>query len=166
MYSYNRNTQTDNERYLEDQVRQLQAEREQQREDERRAREERMEAAREQAEINARSANTWPEALRKQAYLFQREANQWPADDPDFPDDYFGPGAKACERALEIWSEVMAGKQEEILALQEQIRAIKDSIRLEVADKLEAESDADGWKHVAGALREYTDKDCEYWLDW
>lgn len=167
-YGYDRN-KTDHERYLEDEVRRLEEEREREREEHEQARRERMREMRERSEANMRTAHTWPEALQKQAYLFQREAADWPEGDADFPiepDDYFGPGAKACERALEIWQDVAAGKEEQIKHLEAAIQAIKDSIRIEVAGKLESESDVAGWQHVAVALREYDDDSVSAWLDW
>lgn len=138
-----------------------------QEERDRREREERRqrreEERREHYEYNRRHADSWPEALQKQMYLFREEASQWPEDDPDFPDDYFAPGADACERALVIWNEVEATKQAEIAELQRQIEAIKESIRGEVADRLEVENDTQGWKHVASAIRE---EDYNNWLWW
>lgn len=136
-----------------------------------RQREERMREYRERSEANSRSASTWPEALHKQAYLFRCEANDWPAGDPDFPiepDDYFTPGAEACKRALEIWNEVAASRQNAIEALEDQIQIIKNGIRQEVSEKLLAEG-ADkpaGWKSVASAIAEIDEDEVGSWLYW
>lgn len=157
-------------------VRYLEYELEQAREDERRRqeeadrrREERQRERKQEWEWEQRHAGSWPEALRKQASLFRREANDWPASDPDFPidpDTFFGPGADACERALEIWKEVEVAKKEQIAALEAQIQALRDSIRFEVSEKLEAEAvgKPQGWRHVAIAIRQ--DADPNRWLDW
>lgn len=156
-------------RYLQDEIDRLERDRREQQEQAERQREERMRQYREQAERHNRTASTWPEALSKQAYLFQREANDWPADDPDFPieaDTYFGPGSEACKRALVIWKEVEASKAEEIKALEAKIEALKESVKLEVSEKLLAEG-ADkpsGWKSVAWAIRD--EEDPGRWLDW
>jgi hypothetical protein len=166
---YQRDTRTDRERYLENELERLESERHEEYEECERRREERMREYRERAEAHNRSASSWPEALSKQAYLFQREANDWPADDPDFPseaDDYFGPGSEACKRALVIWEEVEASKAEEIKALEAQIEALRESIKLEVSEKLLAEGVDKplGWKSVAWAIRD--EEDPGRWLDW
>lgn len=162
---YHRDSKTDRERYLENQVQELETERERECERQERAREERMQEYREAAEAYNRSANSWPEALRKQIHLFRREAALW-VNDPE-PDTYFAPGAVACERALIIWSEVEVSKKAEIKELEAKIKAIRNSIRGEVADRLQAENkDNLGWLQVAEALRTYDDNNCDAWLDW
>ena len=142
---YRKEEETDNERYLEGEL-----ERHRQAEERRSAEEERQ-----------RHASSWPEALRKQQVLFRREANQWIAD--EFPDEYFGPGANACERALEIWEEEEKKRQAEADALRARLEAIGEEIRLAVADRLAAESSEHGWTGVAQAIRE---EDYNNWLWW
>jgi hypothetical protein len=149
---------------------------ERQRDEEERDRKERERERREQQEQEMRSASTWPEALRKQIILHRRELSSTmfgqplygQSAHPDAPeDDFFGPGALACERALVIWKEVEATKQEAIKALEDAITNLKDSIRFEVAQKL-AEEGTDkplGWKSVASSLAD-SDTDLERWLDW
>lgn len=161
---YGDRNKTDNERYLEDRIRELEEQQERERQDREQAREERRQAIREANETWNRTASNWPECLQKQAYLMDREAH-WD-DDPDFKDDWFAPGADACRRALEIWHEVEPTKTEQIRQLEAAIQALRDSIRIEVAGKLEAESDSLSWKQVANALREYDDVSCEMWLNW
>jgi len=129
--------------------------------EERQSREDRRREFDEQIKLEERTATSWPEALGKQATLFRREAAQWITDGD--PDNLFGPGAQACDRALEIWKEIAAGKQAAIDELKAQIAAIQDSIRVETADRLEAESKIEGWRYVATALRT---EDMNRWLYW
>jgi len=158
---YRKEEETDNERYLEGEL-----ERHRQAEERRSAEEERQRNARrqevqEQFLWDERHASSWPEALRKQQVLFRREANQWIAD--EFPDEYFGPGVNACERALEIWEEEEKKRQAEADALRARLEAIGEEIRLAVADRLAAESSEHGWTGVAQAIRE---EDYNNWLWW
>src|SRR3990172_7437219 len=139
---YRKEEETDNERYLEGEL-------------------ERHRQVQEQFLWDERHASSWPEALRKQQVLFRREANQWIAD--EFPDEYFGPGANACERALEIWEEEEKKRQAEADALRARLEAIGEEIRLAVADRLAAESSEHGWTGVAQAIRE---EDYNNWLWW
>lgn len=150
----------------------LEFELEREREDRRRMEEEaderrrqRDEECRKRAEYDARHAESWPEALRKQMYLLRNEAIQWPGDDIDFPDNYFGPGAEACQRALEIWKEVESANTAKIVELEAQIKAIRDGIKTQVADQLESEGNdkPNGWRHVVAAIRE---EDYNSWLEW
>ena len=113
-----------------------------------------------------RSADNWPEAFGKQAILFEREAATWVDVDIDgspLQDEWFGLGAKACRRALEIWREIEAEKQPEIDALKAQIAAITDSIREAVAERIESENDTSAWRNVASALRA---NEYQAWLQW
>lgn len=160
---YSLDNRTDRERYLESELSEAREREDRRNREDEQARKERMQEYRERAESYNRSAETWPEALRKQAYLMQREANDWPEDDND---DLFAPGAAACSRALMIWSEVATEKQSAISELLNQIKAIKDGIKNEVADRLEKEGDTLGWKQVVSALREYDEDDLDSWLDW
>ena len=109
-----------------------------------------------------RTASDWPEALRKQASLFESES--W-LDDPADGRMMFGDAARTCERALTIWREEEAKTAEQTAALRAQISALRDGIRLAVADRLEAEG---GEKSVIGALREYSEDsgDLSAWLQW
>ena len=154
----------DHVRYLEDELARVREDEQRRIDEAERQREERMRGYREQAERYNRTASTWPGALRRQADLFRREVYE----DSEYPDDFFGPGADACERALVIWKEVEAAKIEAIAELERQIQAIKDSIRLEVAERLEAESEGHrrGWKNVAGAIAQIDEEDVSAWLDW
>lgn len=169
-YYTNQNNCPD-DRYLQDEIDRLEHLRRQEREQQECDREERIREYRQRAEEYNRSASAWPEALQKQTYLFQREVNLWPADDSDFPDykdDHFGPGAEACKRALEIWQEVAAARQNAIEALEDQIQVIKNGIRLEVSEKLLAEGTdkPNGWKSVASAIAQIDEDDVSSWLDW
>src|SRR3970282_2070158 len=133
---YRKEEETENERYLEGEL-----ERHRQAEERRSAEEERQRNARrqevqEQFLWDERHASSWPEALRKQQVLFRREANQWDAD--EFPDNYFAPGARACERALEMWEEEEKKRQAEADALKARWRGIGDEGRLAAGDRLGA----------------------------
>lgn len=152
-------------RYLQDEIDRLRADEERRRDEEYRERQERNREREQRFYEQYRTASTWPESLRKQAGLFRAEANQYPTDDPEFRDELFGPGAEACERALVIWKEVEPSKREQIEALEAQIEALKEGIKLEVADRLESEAEGKplGWKSVAGAIR---DEDPSDWLNW
>lgn len=171
-YSRNQTCDPDRVRYLEDELAYQREDKERQRNEEERERKERQQEYEEQREIKLRSASSWPEALRKQITLFSQELNatMWGkplygpnATMPD--DDFFGPGIEACERALALWKEVEATRQEQIKTLEFQIAAIREGVKLEVADRLEAEGvdKPMGWISVADAIR---DEDPERWLDW
>lgn len=157
---------TDSEvRYLQGELEREREWRQQEQEDRYGEQKERQEELRERYESNRRTAETWPEALRKQASLMAEEAAHWTGElAEDYPDDWFGPGAKACNRALEIWKQVEASKQEKIQELQKQIATVQDEIRLEVARQLASESDRDGWQHVARNIER--DEDLNNWLYW
>lgn len=168
---YGRDSQkTDRELYLENELERYRRDEEERYERQEVERQERRRQQKESWEVANRTASTWPEALRKQAYLFEREANEWPPNDPDFPcepDDLFGPGAAACKYALSIWDEVAASKRDAIEALEAQIKTIKDSVRIEVADKVESQgNNVAGWKQVAQALREHSENELSAWLNW
>ncbi len=158
-------TQTTREQQLEDEVYEMRR-REQERQDqERREYEQQRREQREAAYWRERQAASWPEALRKQARLFLEEACQYGPDDE--PDTLFGPGAKACEKALDIWVEEEASAAEQIKALEAQIAALQNGVRMRVADRLEAAAPSGvtryGWEHVADALRT---EDPTSWLQW
>ena len=156
MFTYLKDTRTDHERYLEDELARHQAadERRQREEDERR--EERRRDLHERIQEAERSADTWPEALRKQVHLCNREVAAGEEDlrgQPDEIDSFFANSAKAAEDALALWAKVEDSKQDEIDAAEQALEALRDSIRLEVADKLDAHGGSE-WASTAAALRE------------
>lgn len=154
-----------NTEYLEWELEREREHRQQLEEGQERRREERRKEREERWYYQQRTAETWPEALRKQASLMAAEAAQWPDDLAEqYPDDYFGPGTEACNRALEIWETVEASKQGKIIELKKQLEAVQDEIRLEVAQTLRAENDISGWQHVADAIE--NDEDLTTWLNW
>lgn len=164
MSGYYRDSRTERERYLEDEFSRMRDDENRRQEEEYQRREERRREQKERWEAENRTASTWPEALRKQAHLFGREANEAGEYDTD---NYFADGALACERGLEIWKEVEAAKQEAIAELERQIKAVKASIRVEVAEKLEAESQGrQGWKSVARSIADIDEDEAGRWLDW
>jgi hypothetical protein len=155
---YSKDTRTDRERYLEDELeREHEATRERDRREEK-ACEQRRSDMQEQWRYEERQADDWPVAFQKQAYLCWREHNQFPDDDP-----FFKETALANEKALEIWRDVSASKQAELEELQKRIDAVWDAIRLEVAGKLIESNDRKEWQYVASALR---DNELAGYLDW
>lgn len=157
-----KDTRTDHERYLEGE---LDALREQQEHDERQRdqdRKQRKVARREEYEYSMRQADDWPDALGRQVHLCRREVVSIGADTPP-EEDYFEQIAQACERALVIWREVEASQEAAIEKLEEQIASIRENIRLEVADKLEAADPHREFSHVAAQLR---NDELKSFLDW
>jgi hypothetical protein len=135
-------------RRIDQEIEQMQAERRQRRQ---------------RAEQRLRTAATWPQAIRNQSALCWREHQRFP-DDPE-EEGFFGNSAKACERALVLWTEEEAKVAEEIQTLRARIQALQDSIRFNVGHRLAAESDADGWQEVAETLQD-KEADMEGWLYW
>ncbi len=164
---YRSDDRTNRERDLENELEDVRRADEERREREDRAREERRREQEEQWRYEERQADSWPEAFSKQARLCWREHNAFPEQNSaitgDPFDDYFKNTAQANEKALEIWREVEASRQPQIDELQKQIAAIQASIRLEVADKLEAISDRHEYKGTAQLIR---DDELERYLDW
>ena len=101
---YSIDKRTDRERELEYQLEQMRDEEQRRNKEAEEARQERLEEYRRQSLAADRTASSWPEALRKQAYLYRREANEAGEYDAG---NYFGNSAAACERALEIWKELI-----------------------------------------------------------
>ena len=158
-------TKTDRERVLEDELFRYQ-------EAERLGLEEAMERSRQRAqeskaeyEQGLRTATSWREALRNQAILLEKESG---LDDPSghngTPDTFFGDGAKACRRALELWREIEAARQVEIDELKAKLAGIQDEVKQSVALQLSLEGTRPGWSMVASAL--HTEDDFNSWLDW
>jgi len=78
-------------------------------------------------------------------------------------DNWFVDGKRACERALELWREVAASKQERIAQLRQELDSIQDEIRLEVVARLNDESQRPGWKAIGNLLAE---GDLDTFLHW
>lgn len=161
---YHRDNRTDNERYLQDELDRLQEERRRDQEEQERQREERLQEYRQEGERMARTARNWREAIQKQVYLFNREVNEW--DTPERGgDNYFRDSRDACKRGLEIWTQIEAGVQPEIEALEAKIKAIKEGIRQTVSDLLLVEAGGrPGWESTALAIG--NEEDFNRWLDW
>ena len=164
MSYYGKDTRTDHERYLEEE---LERERESQRERDRIEDERRKDRQREFAEARRyeeRQADNWPEAFQKQANLCWREHNLFPEEENTEEFDlYFKHLAQANEKALEIWREVAASKKSKLDELQKQIEAVWDEVRNEVADNLIAVNDRLEYKSTAEAIR---DDQLSGYLDW
>jgi hypothetical protein len=140
-----------------DRVREQQEREEHRRDQERKDRES---ARREEREYANRKADNWPDALQKQTCLCNREVTDGGDEEVG---NFFGNTVIACEKALEIWHEVEASKQAQIDDLQRQIVAIQDSIRTEVADKLDA---ADQRREFAQVAQQIRDDQLGQFLDW
>lgn len=147
--------------YLKDEVANYRQAENDRLEEERRKREQRRQEMKEQIYEAEHSAENWPEALQKQIVLFNREAAQWEADDE--PDEFFGPGALACARALEIWREIEQQKRPIIEELEAQIAILIDGIRYETARQLNKESTSVAYRLVSQALLEQTPSSFLYW---
>ncbi len=144
--------------YLQSELDDYRAADERRQEQEERARRERRREREEEFRLSERQADDWPEALRKNAALFRRESGLFNDD------DFFAQSAKACERAMGIWREVEHEKSAEIAALEAQIAALRDAVRLETARRLRlAEPLIAEYKHTADALETMTP---EGFLDW
>ena len=153
-------TRTEHERYLElelDNYREREERAQQKWQQECRERERERH---EHYEYEMRQAESWPDALQKQIRLCRREDAQNPPVDDD--DKFFENCALACKRALEIWHVVEASKQPEIDELEQRIEQIRESIRIEVAEKLELDICTEG-RQIACALRESSPGS---FLDW
>lgn len=153
--------QLDGVRYENDRLREQQ---EAQLEQNERERQERLNGYRERYESSLRSASAWPDALQNQAMLCGREVHLEAADDPE--DRYFSRTRDACLLAAEIWPDEEAKVQPQIDALQEQIAAIRESVRHAVAARLQGQLDTTEARSVAGALVEYDEDSLDDWLNW
>ena len=157
---YSKDKRTDRERYLEDEVERYQDAEERgrlAREDERKQCQRNRQ---EEHEDELRRADDWPDALNKQIVLCRREVND--GGDEEIG-GFFGNTILACEKALDIWQFVEAGKQTEIKALEEKISEIQDSIRGEVAKQLEESDSRREFAQVADQIRE---DELGRFLDW
>lgn len=165
MYSYSTYCKTDAERKLKQQLDDAEYELQREREERERERTEAYEKRRrdmaERISAYDRTATSWPEALTKQAYLFDRDSD--PIDEDDNISLWFARGAKACRRAVQMWTEEEAKVKPQIDELMAQVTTLRDTVRFSVADRLEAEGHE---THVSDALREYDEHSCEFWLDW
>lgn len=155
-----KDSRTDRERYLEDELASVreQQEREQERRDQDRRTRERE--RREEREHTMRQATDWPDALNKQRVLCQREVNG--GGDEEIG-NFFANTVAACETAIKIWREVLASKQGEIESIEKQISAVRESIRLEVSNKLVAADERNEFAQVAYQIR---DDELSNFLDW
>jgi len=154
-----KDTRTENEKYLEEELERERYERNQENERQDRAREERRREQREQSEYEWRHPDNWESAFQAQAGLCWREHNQY----PDETDMFFKNSAEANEKALEIWRVVSASKQMELDELQKQIDAVWDRVRNETADKLIASDSRQEFVSTAEALR---DNALDGYCDW
>lgn len=154
--TYHKDERTDKERYLEDELQREREQRHDEEEREQRAREVRAKEQREEREYTVRHPDSWPEAFQNQASLCWHEHNMFPEQNEEPDGDYFKVTAEANEAALKIWREVYAEKQKLIAEIQ-------NSVRAEVADKLEAVSARNEYKFVASAIR---DDSLDGYCDW
>lgn len=107
-----------------------------------------------------RQADNWRESIARQRQLFQAETTL----DTD-TNTYFGDGTAALNRALQIWDALAPGYDAAIADLQREIDRLVTEHRTRVGEQLVQESDAEGWRAVAGQLAD-PDTDMNDWLDW
>ncbi len=163
LYGYHtKDTRTERERHLEDELESLRHRQQQEQERAYRERETRRREINHLYETNLRSADTWPEALARQAYLCERESRY---DDP--PIDFFAESVAACNYALQIWPDAEAKVSAEIEELESRIQQLRDSVRHSVGTLVSQHENgqSDGWKDVANTLSD-PDADIEAWLNW
>lgn len=152
-----------------DELEQLRSENEHHRQQDQQRRKQQEASFQEQVENYRRSASDWREALQKQATLYEREAQRFLEINEKTGVDSFAVSSIACVRACEIWDELAALHQLEIAELSARIKQIRDSIRVEVAQRLRAETvnqpGADDIESfVTSSLEEGSDP--EDWLQW
>lgn len=152
-----------------DELEQLRSENEHHRQQDQQRRKQQEASFQEQVENYRRSASDWREALQKQATLYEREAQRFLEINEKTGVDSFAVSSIACVRACEIWDEIAALHQSEIAELSARIKQIRDSIRVEVAQRLRAETvnqpGADDIESfVTSSLEEGSDP--EDWLQW
>jgi hypothetical protein len=159
--SWRNDQSTAQERVLQQQVDDLRAEQERAWEREDREREQRRRERGAEIAQSKRYAKTWPEALRKQTRLYGEEVAL--SEEDGRPDKFFTESVAACEKALELWPAIEKSNQAEIKRLEAELDAVRDSIRLEVADRLVAFNGCRAFENLAGQLR---DGDIEEFLNW
>jgi hypothetical protein len=154
-----KDTRTDRERYLEDELASEREQREREYENKEQARKRREHEYRAEQEHEMRQANDWLDALNKQIILCQREISDGEEDENFIVSKcnlFFQNTADACRTAQKLWREVEASKRGEI-------SAIRESIRLEVADKLKAADERTEFDTLQIQLR---NNELESFLDW
>ena len=151
---------TSREQELQDEIDSLRDQESEREEREYREREQRRREREQEISREDRIADTWPEALRKQVYLCQCEVDD---GGDESVDDFFATTAEACQKAQELWIEVEASRQPAIEELEKQIAVIRDGIRIEVANRLEATDSRSQFSNVAGQIR---GDDLRQFLNW
>lgn len=163
-FRYSHRDTTERERSLQREIDDLHDRQDRQAREHRRQEQEAWERRKQEAhetyESNVRHADNWPEAFRTQQLLCRRELSN--GEDLD-SDKFFTNTANACEKALEIWGAVTATKQGAITDLEKQLAILHDSIRREVADRLEAENPSREFAEVASQIRA---DQVDLFLDW
>jgi len=150
--------------YLQDEIDRYQRAESEQQERAERARRERRRELEETIRLAERQAEDWPEALRKGAYLFEREAEPMNNEERNTIIIFFEHSARACRRALEIWSAVEQEQEAEIAVLEARLAELRDAIRLETARRLrQSESSSTEIDQIARALETMTP---EEFLEW
>jgi len=155
-----KDSRTPNERILQDEIDTLREQQEREYRHREQEAKDRRAARHEEYEYLSHQANDWPDALNKQIVLCRREVND--GGDEEIG-NFFGNTILACEKALDIWQFVEAGKQAEIKKLEDKISEIKYSIREEVAKQLEASDSRSEFAQVANQIR---DDQLASFLDW
>ena len=128
-------------------------------------REQRRREMQERIAESSREADDWHDALQKQARLMGVEAGYEQREDMPEDERWFTAGVAACQRALEIWSDVADAYADELARLEVRRAEIQDNIVREVGTKLLAEDTRSGWQSVANALVEQEGEPRD-WLSW
>lgn len=162
---YASNGGSDDAEYYRQQYEDLHQQLEQEREREYQEQQRRIQDRRDAYEWSLRQASTWLEALEHQALLADREV--YPEDGPD---DYFANLRDACRFALTVWREEEEKVAAQMAELERQIAALRDSVRVAVADRVEAHATPhpDAWRGLANSLRDTPEEANELsaWLNW
>jgi phytoene dehydrogenase-like protein len=113
------------------------------------------------AEIEAsyHYATSWPEAFDNRRYLLERKRNRCEPGDEEFWQAYLD----ANNKAAELWPMVEAKYAEQISALLRQIQDLREKIRIEVADTLEA---SDPRREFAETAQQIREDDIRGFLEW
>lgn len=160
MYAlYGKDNRTPRERILEDELDSYREAESRRMDEEIRKRREQQRERHEEYEEQMRTASDWPEALQKNITLCQREC----AGDNESGQEFWNANIAACETAIALWDDVEKSKQGEIEELERRLAAVRDSIKTEVADRLEKSDARREFKDVATALRDSTPSEFLYW---
>jgi hypothetical protein len=155
-----RETRTERERYLEDELQSFHEQQERESRDRQQEIDESDRLRQVKHMYEMREASDWPDALNKQICLCRQEVSN--GGDEDIG-NFFANNVAACEKAQEFWREIEASKHAIIEVFEQQIAALYETIRSEVADRLEGSDPRREFSDLASALRA---NQLSNFLDW